>query len=1010
MSEDRANMSNQAAEQLLAELMEENRRLKQALATANLGHVLVNSETGARSVSSPEYRKLYGLPADQSAQTMDEWLSNVHADDRNRAGEELLDALQDGAGPYTSEFRLKRPEGAPDKWIAARGAESLVHDASSDTTQLAITEQDVTDWHGKNVTTSLERRAPQLDLKPQVLWTVGSDGEILQVDDSWTTLTGQGVDDLLAGEWINIVHPEDRDLVVSTWHASLETGRPYDLEHRIRLNNGLYRWIRARARPEFSTDGRILRWQGVTEDIHPYREALATAKESEARFKAAIQAVNGILWTNSATGEMVGEQPGWAALTGQSFAEYQGYGWANVVHPEDAQPTVDAWNSAVEQRRPFLFEHRLRCHDGNWRVFSIRAIPIFDDRDEIVEWVGVHTDITNQRRAEDALREETRTLESLNRIGTALTSDLELSSIVQRVTDAATEVTGAAFGAFFYNVIDRGGERYTLYAISGVARAAFEKFPMPRNTKVFAPTFHGEGIIRVDDITSDPRYGHNRPHRGMPDGHLPVRSYLAAPVVSASGEVLGGLFFGHPSPGIFTPRAEHLVQGIAAQAAIAVDNARLFQAAQQEVESRIKAENALRELNGQLERLVEERTAELMREADERRKAEEHLRQNEKLVALGQLTGGIAHDFNNIVQVVASGTMLLRKPNLTDERRTAILDGLSQAADNAKELTSRLLSFARKQALKPRLVDLNESIQSIAHLLRHTLGSNITIRTNLAGNLWSVSVDKGQLESAILNLAVNARDAMQPDGGLLELETANSHSRSGFKETEADFVVITVRDTGRGMSPSVQARVFEPFFTTKGSAGTGLGLAQVHGFAKQSGGDIEIESVEGAGTTVRFFLPRTRALDCTSEHPSAHHQDAQSIDLRDKAVLVVEDNANVAALSRALLEELHLRATVVPNADEAWALIQSGASFDVVFSDIVMPGSMNGIELVERLRAGNPTIAVVLASGYSETLARGYKLDVQVLTKPFKLGELADAIVKALANAHSPAQTHSNSP
>jgi len=195
----------------------------------------------------------------------------------------------------------------------------------------------------------------------------------------------------------------------------------------------------------------------------------------------------------------------------------------------------------------------------------------------------------------ELLRDEARLLETLNRVGRAVAAELDLERVVQIVTDAGTELSGAAFGSFFYNRTDDKGETYWLYTISGVPREDFAKFPMPRNTAVFAPTFAGQGIVRSDDILKDARYGHNEPYNGMPRGHLPVRSYLAAPVISRAGEVLGGLFFGHPQPGIFTDRAERLVAGIASQAAIAIDNARLFQAAQQEIAERRRAETRLRE-------------------------------------------------------------------------------------------------------------------------------------------------------------------------------------------------------------------------------------------------------------------------------------------------------------------------------------------------------------------------------------------------------------------------------
>jgi len=739
--------------------------------------------------------------------------------------------------------------------------------------------------------------------------------------------------------------------------------------------------------------------------------AEAALRQSEARFRAAVQAVSGILWTNNAAGEMVGEQPGWATLTGQTFEEYQGYGWAKAAHPEDAQPTVDAWSRAVAERRPFIFEHRIRRHDGAWRYFAIRAIPAFDQEGAVREWVGVHTDVTEQRDTEATLREESHTLEVLNRTGSALAAELGLDRIVQKVTDAATELSGAGFGAFFYNVVEDGREAYTLYAISGVPREAFSKFPMPRNTAVFGPTFRGEGIIRSDDITLDPRYGQNTPRHGMPEGHLPVRSYLAVSVVSRSGEVLGGLFFGHPKPGVFTERAERIVTGIAAQAAIAIDNARLYEAAQREVVARKAAEDSLRRLNETLERLVEERTAALLREVEERRRAEEALRQGEKLQAIGQLTGGIAHDFNNIMQVVTSGATLLRLPNLPQERKAIVLDGMTKAAQNAKELTSRLLAFARKQALQPVAFNLNERFAGMSELLRHTLGSRIRVENDFAPDLWPVHADPSQFEVAVLNLAVNARDAMLPEGGVLILQTRSIPLEATSERAGGAYVCVAVRDTGKGIPPAVLARVFEPFFTTKGpDKGTGLGLAQVHGFAKQSGGDIAIESVPGEGTTVTIHLPRATSA-ARPAAPLAQTQESDGTALQrtaGKIVLVVEDNPDVASFAASMLEGLGYVTRRAADAGKALALLGSGEQVHAVFSDVVMPGAVNGVQLASVLRVQFPQIAVVLATGYSEVLTEWNGQAVaEVLGKPYRLDELAAALERAFAaRAAGPLDRH----
>jgi PAS domain S-box-containing protein len=356
----------------------------------------------------------------------------------------------------------------------------------------------------------------------------------------------------------------------------------------------LDRWLAVHAYP--SSSGLSVLFRDVSE-----RRAVEEAlRRSEERFHALVHVMGQFVWTNSPDGQMVGVQPGWERLTGQSFSEYQGVGWVNALHPDDRARTVARWREAVATQSIYEVEHRVRTRDGEYRHFWVRAIPLSEPDGRVREWVGVHTDASELRRAERVVREEAQLVETLHRIGSSLAAELDLERIVQTVTDEATRLTGAQFGAFFYNVLDEGGEFYTLYTISGVPREMFSKFPMPRNTLVFEPTFRGTHVLRSDDITRDPRYGHNAPHHGMPPGHLPVVSYLAVPVKSHAGAVLGGLFFGHGDRGVFTERHERLVVGIASWAAVAMDNARLYRQAEQ---ARTRAERSAERL-GRLQRVT----------------------------------------------------------------------------------------------------------------------------------------------------------------------------------------------------------------------------------------------------------------------------------------------------------------------------------------------------------------------------------------------------------------------
>ncbi|MFY3383014.1 ATP-binding protein [Paracidovorax sp. MALMAid1276] len=618
-----------------------------------------------------------------------------------------------------------------------------------------------------------------------------------------------------------------------------------------------------------------------------------------------------------------------------------------------------------------------------WAIGELRPLA---DGDLASGFVKIVRDRTAHRDTEIQLREQTRALEILNRTGATLARENHLDAVVQTVTDAGVALTGAQFGAFFYNMKNEAGESYMLYSLSGVPREAFSQFPMPRNTQVFAPTFAGEGIVRSDDITQDPRYGRNAPRSGMPQGHLPVRSYLAVPVVSRSGDVLGGLFFGHASPGMFSEQSERSLMGLAGEAAVAIDNARLHAATQREIAERRRAEDALRLLNADLEEQVRKRTQELIQNA-------EALRQAQKMEAVGQLTGGIAHDFNNLLQVIVGNLEILNRglPEEMARLRRAATQAMS-GARRAGALTQRLLAFARRQPLDPKPLNASVVVQGMAELVRRALGETIELESVVEEDLWTVEVDPNELESALLNLAVNARDAM-PAGGRLTIETANAHLDEGYASQHAEvrsgaYVVISVSDTGIGMDADTMSRVFEPFFTTKEEGkGTGLGLSQVYGFVKQSGGHVKLYSEVNVGTTVKIYLPRREGAAQGHEH--AHEQAVPGAS--GEAILVVEDDADVRAYSMAALQELGYQATAATNGPEAVRLLEQ-RRFDLLFTDVVLPQGMTGADVAARARQLWPDIRVLFTSGYARNaIVHHGRLDpgVQLLSKPFTFDDLA---------------------
>jgi PAS domain S-box-containing protein len=703
----------------------------------------------------------------------------------------------------------------------------------------------------------------------------------------------------------------------------------------------------------------------VTE-AHLAREAL---RKSEERFRTALEIRTVGAITFDLSGKLTDANEAFLSMSGytRNDLEAGSLTLAYLTAPE-WQPTVEATLAELRRRgetTPAQKQYVRKDGTRWWGLFAAKRL---------VDDFGFKfiVDITEQKQAELALRDQTAALETLNRTAATTSIEKDLDRVVQAVTDAGVELTRAEFGAFFYNVINQDNESYTLYTLSGAPKEAFAGFPMPRNTAVFAPTFSGTGIVRSDNIKRDPRYGRNDPHAGMPKGHLAVTSYLAAPVSSRSGEVLGGLFFGHSAEARFSEEHEKRLIGLAAQAAIAIDNSRLFQAVQR--------------ANETLEQRVAQRTQELT-------EAHEALRQAQKMEAIGQLTGGIAHDFNNLLTGI-SGSLELLERHLQRRGVTGLeryLQGAQSSARRAASLTQRLLAFSRRQTLDPRPTDINRLIYGLEDMIRRSVGPAIEVEVVGQVGLWQAQIDATQLENALLNLAINARDAM-PGGGRITIETANKWlDDRGAREREmspGQYLSISVTDTGTGIPKAIIDRIFDPFFTTKPiGEGTGLGLSMIHGFVRQSGGEVRVYSEIDKGTTMCLYLPRFLG--------EVEPEDITSLPLAaagsGETVLVIDDEPTVRMLISDVLSEAGYTVVEAHDGPSGMRILQSIGRVDLLITDVGLPGGMNGRQVADAARVTRPELKVLFVTGFAENAAVGnghLPPQMAVITKPFQVSDL----------------------
>jgi hypothetical protein len=621
------------------------------------------------------------------------------------------------------------------------------------------------------------------------------------------------------------------------------------------------------------------------------------------------------------------------------------------------------------------------------RAVPVRLVEIGGEQEKFVDFVyqpisgedgeliGIFVegyDVTDHKRAEALGKVHNRVLE-------LAIEDRPLEDTLEALTSIVEKNSSCGVLASIL-LLDAEGKRLRHGAAPSLPdayNAAIDGIEIgPDRGSCGTAAFTGEPVF-VTDIASDPKW---KDYRGLASEHG-LAACWSIPIVSGPGKVLGTFAMYHREPREPVQGDLDLVELITRSASIVI--------------TRKLGEQALLELNETLEARVVEEIA-------ERRAAEVALQQAQKMESIGKLTGGVAHDFNNLLQIISGNLQLLQAevtPGSKAERR--IVNAMAGVQRGAK-LASHLLAFGRRQPLEPKVINVGRLVGGMEELLRRSIGEGIEMETVVSPTLWNAFADPNQVENAVLNLAINARDAMEGIGKLT-VEARNAHLDDAYSLQNSDvrpgqYVMLAVSDTGSGMPSELVERVFEPFFTTKAEGkGSGLGLSMVYGFAKQSGGHVKIYSEVGEGTTVRLYLPRIYESEDIAAGPELVEAGGGS-----ETILVVEDDPEVRGIVTDMLRELGYKVLTAKDAGSAVPILESGVKIDLLFTDVVMPGPVRSPELARKARELIPRIAILFTSGYTENaIVHGGRLDpgVNLLTKPYSRQALAARIRDVLNRA-----------